>query len=187
MFELTFPERTEWTGHLKLRLWVEAVGGDDMDLFVALDKIDQAGYRVPLSYFGNHDDGPIALGWLRVSHRELDEQKSKPYQPYHTHAREQKLTPGEVVPVDIEIWPTSILFEKGEKLRVIVQGSDIYNYPSEGHTCGHTDTVNTGDHVIHTGGRYDSTCWPRSYRLGSRATASPTELTGTTSAGLEPA
>jgi hypothetical protein len=37
-----------------------------------------------------------------------------------------------------------------------VQGEDIYWYPSEGHTCGHTDTVNKGAHVIHTGGRYDS-------------------------------
>jgi hypothetical protein len=156
VFEVEFPERTELTGHMKVRLWVEADGSDDMDLFVALDKIDQAGYRVPLSYFGNHNDGPIALGWLRVSHRELDEAKSKPYQPYHTHTRELKLKPGEIVPVDIEIWPTSILFEKGEKLRVTIQGSDIYNYPSEGHTCGHNDTVNNGDHVIHTGGKYDS-------------------------------
>jgi putative CocE/NonD family hydrolase len=155
-FEVVFSERTELTGHMKLRLWVEPDGSDDMDLFVALDKIDRAGYRVPLSFFGNHNDGPIALGWLRVSHRELDEQKSKPYQPYHTHAREVKLEPGEIVPVEIEIWPTSILFEKGERLRLIVQGSDIYNYPSEGHTVGHTDTVNKGDHVLHTGGKYDS-------------------------------
>jgi predicted acyl esterase len=155
-FEVLFPERTEVTGYMKLRLWVEADGSDDMDLFVALDKIDQAGYRVPLAYFGNHNDGPIALGWLRVSHRELDEKKSTPYQPYHAHARELKLGPGEIVPVDIEIWPTSIVFDKGEKLRLTIQGDDIYDYPSEGHTCGHTDTVNRGDHVIHTGGPYDS-------------------------------
>ncbi len=156
VFELQFAEETELTGHMKLRLWVEADDGDDLDLFVALDKIDTVGFRVPFAYFGNHDDGPIALGWLRASHRELDEAKSTPYQPYHTHAREQKLEPGEIVPVDIEIWPTSVLFRAGEKLRVTVQGSDIYWYPSEGHTCGHTDTVNKGDHIIHTGGKYDS-------------------------------
>jgi len=155
-FEVEFPERTELTGHMKLRLWVQADGSDDLDLFVALEKIDQAGYLVPLAYFGNHDDGPIALGWLRASHRELDEEKSTPYQPVHKHARELKLNPGEIVPVDVEIWPTSILFEKGEKLRVVVQGSDVYYYPSEGHTCGHLDTVNKGEHVIHTGGDYDS-------------------------------
>ncbi|MCL5734425.1 MAG: CocE/NonD family hydrolase [Actinobacteria bacterium] len=156
VFEVEFPERTELTGHMKLRLWVEADGSDDMDLFVALDKVDTAGYRVPLVYFANHNDGPIALGWLRVSHRELDEAKSTPYQPVHLHQRELKLKPGETVPVDVEIWPTSILFEKGEKLRLTIQGRDIYYYPSEAHTCGHTDTVNRGNHVIHTGGKYDS-------------------------------
>jgi predicted acyl esterase len=67
-----------------------------------------------------------------------------------------KLRPDEVVPVDIEIWPTSVLFQSGEKLRLIIQGSDIYWYPSEVHTDGHLDTVNKGDHVIHTGGEHES-------------------------------
>jgi predicted acyl esterase len=155
-FEIEFSERTELTGHMNLRLWVQADGGDDLDLFVALEKVDRAGYLVPLPYFGNHHDGPIALGWLRASHRELDKEKSTPYQPVHTHAREAKLQPGDIVPVDIEIWPTSILFESGEKLRVVVQGSDIYYYPSEMHTTGHLETVNKGEHVIHTGGKRDS-------------------------------
>ncbi len=155
-FDMEFPERTELTGHTSLRLWVEADGSDDLDLFVAIEKVDRAGYLVPLAFFGNHDDGPVALGWLRASHRELDEARSTPHQPVHPHTREQKLAAGEIVPVDIEIWPTSVLFEKGEKLRLIVQGSDIYWYPSEGHTNGHLDTVNRGDHVIHTGGRYES-------------------------------
>ena len=38
----------------------------------------------------------------------------------------------------------------------MVQGSDIYYYPTEGHTVGHLDTVNKGHHVIYTGGKYDS-------------------------------
>lgn len=155
-FEMEFIERTELTGHMNLRLWVQADGSDDLDLFVAIEKVDHAGNLVPLAFFGNHDDGPVALGWLRASHRELDEERSTPHQPVLKHARELKLEPGEIVPVDIEIWPTSILFDKGERLRLIVQGSDIYWYPTEGHTNGHLDTVNTGDHVIHTGGRYES-------------------------------
>jgi predicted acyl esterase len=127
-FEFQFDRRTELTGYMKLKLWVEATGSDDMDLFVALEKIDRAGYVVPFPFFGNHDDGPVALGWLRVSHRELDERKSSPYQPYHKHQREIKLKAGEIVPVEIEIWPSSTLFKRGERLRIIVQGSDIYFY-----------------------------------------------------------
>jgi predicted acyl esterase len=155
-FEFCFDERTELTGYIKLKLWVQAAGSDDMDLFVAIEKVDRAGYIVPFAFFGNHNDGPVALGWLRVSHRELDEEKSTPYQPVYKHAKQIKLNHGEIVPVEIEIWPTSVLFEQGEKLRVVVQGSDIYNYPEEVQSNGHTATVNKGKHVIYTGGRYDS-------------------------------
>jgi uncharacterized protein len=155
-FEFQFDEQTELTGYMKLKLWVKADGSDDMDLFVAVEKIDRCGYIVPFLLFGNHDDGPVALGWLRVSHRELDEAKSTPFQPVHKHTREIKLQTGEIVPVEIEIWPTSVLFEKGEKLRIIVQGSDIYHYPEDVHSDGHTETVNRGEHVIYTGGKYDS-------------------------------
>ena len=155
-FEIKFNEKTELTGHMKLKLWVQANGSDDMDLFVAIEKIDRSGNLVPFAFFGNHDDGPVALGWLRVSHRELDEKQSTPYQPVHKHAREIKLKASEIVPVEIEIWPSSTLFEAGETLRLIVQGSDIYWYPTEIHTDGHTNTVNKGKHVIYTGGKYDS-------------------------------
>jgi predicted acyl esterase len=155
-FEFEFDKKTELTGHMKLKLWVQANGSDDMDLFVAIEKIDRAGYMVPFAFFGNHDDGPVALGWLRVSHRELDKKRSTPYQPFHAHEREIKLKAGEIVPVEIEIWPSSTLFDRGEKLRVVVQGSDIHAYPEERHTNQHTETVNRGKHVIYSGGKYDS-------------------------------
>jgi uncharacterized protein len=107
-------------------------------------------------YFAFHTDGPVALGWLRASHRELDPERSTPSQPVHSHRREQRLSPDEIVPVEIEIWPSSTLFRKGETLRVLVQGKDIYVY-EEAHTQGsHLDLRNAGEHVIHTGGRYPS-------------------------------
>jgi hypothetical protein len=155
-FEFKFNEKTELTGHMKLRLWVQANGSDDMDLFVAIEKIDRTGDLVRFPFFTNHNDGPVASGWLRVSHRELDEKKSTPYQPFYKHQRQIMLKPGEIVPVDIEILPSSTLFERGEKLRVVVQGSDIYYYLTESLIMGHSSTVNKGEHVIYTGGKYDS-------------------------------
>jgi predicted acyl esterase len=98
----------------------------------------------------------VALGWLRVSHRELDVEKSTPYQPFHKHERELKLGAGEIVPVETEIWPSSTLFEQDEKLKVTVQGSDIYWRPEGGHTIQHQSSINRGEHVIYTGGKYDS-------------------------------
>ena len=56
---------------------------------------------------------PVAQGWLRASHRKLDPKLSTAYRPYHTHDEKQPLKPGEVVALDIEIWPTSIVVPGG--------------------------------------------------------------------------
>ncbi|MBO9519324.1 MAG: CocE/NonD family hydrolase [Porphyrobacter sp.] len=157
VFDFRFDEDTELTGYSKLKLWVEAVGADDLDLFVALQKLDAEGKPVGFYFYAFYDNGPIALGWLRASHRELDAARSTPWQPVHSHLREQLLRPGEVVPVEIEIWPSSTLFRAGESLRVVVKGMDIYrdalpNLPF----ARHEDLRNKGQHLIHAGGSYDS-------------------------------
>jgi uncharacterized protein len=151
-----FTQTTELIGPMKLRLWVEAEGADDMDLFVGVQKLDAQGGLVPFSFLNALEDGPVALGWLRVSHRELDTKRSTPEQPWHTHRIEQRLKPGEVVPVEIEIWPSGTRFAPGEQLRVLVQGSDIQQYPPGVVSMAHSVTRNMGTHVIHAGGRYDS-------------------------------
>ncbi len=157
VFDYSFAEDTELTGHMKLRLWVEAVGADDMDLFVAIQKLERDGAQVPFVFYAMNEDGPVALGWLRASHRELDPARSRPEQPFHPHTREERLRPGEPVPVEIEIWPSSTLFRAGQKLRVVVQGSDImaHGIPNAPY-ARHESTRNQGEHVIHTGGAFDS-------------------------------
>ena len=154
--DYVFAEKTELTGHMKLRLWVEAPDADDMDLFVAIQKFDRKGRYVPFAGFNCLEDGPVALGWLRASHRELDKKRSTAQQPWLLHLRKLKLKRGVPTPVDIEIWPSSTLFAKGEKLRVVVQGSDIYKYARWIVRAGHPKTINAGQHIIHTGGKYDS-------------------------------
>ena len=149
---------TEITGHASLRLWVEASGSDDMDLFVALQKLDVDGNEVGFTFYAFYDNGPIALGWQRVSHRPLDPALSTPERPVHLHTAEERLGAGECVPVEIEIWPFSASFEAGETLRLVIAGRDIYRkeeavmlpFPL------HEETRNRGRHVIRSGGRYDS-------------------------------
>jgi uncharacterized protein len=156
VFDFSFEHATDLVGHMKLKLFVSTQQGDDMDLFVAVQKIDVDGKLVPFTYYAQFEDGPVALGWLRVSHRELDHERSTEFQPVLKHLREQKLAVGEIVPVDIEIWPSATSFAKGEHLRLVVQGSDIYRYPEPLVYARHEDSVNTGQHVIHAGGEYES-------------------------------
>ena len=156
VFSIAFDKDTELTGYMKLRLWVSAKGSDDMDLFVGVKKFDRRGKEVFLPDFNHIEHGQVASGWLRVSHRELDEQRSTLYQPWLKHQRLLKLKEGEIVPVEIEIWPSSILFRAGESLRLVVQGSEIVTSNLMPLRCGHGETVNKGEHIIHTGGEYDS-------------------------------
>jgi uncharacterized protein len=156
VFDHTFASDTELTGYMKLRLWVAAEGADNMDLFVGVQKLDRDGERVPFPFFSTFDDGDVALGWLRVSRRELDEAASVPHQPVYRHLKDEPLRPGEVVPVDIEIWPSGTLFRAGETLRLVVQGQDLHVYPEDAFAQRHAYTVNAGRHVLHTGGRYGS-------------------------------
>jgi predicted acyl esterase len=153
-FTTTFSDDTELTGHTKLRLWVSTTEGDDMDLFVALRKLDVNGDEVHFYAKAGYLYGPVAMGWLRVSERALDDDRSTPWQPVLSHDDPQPLTPGEIVPVDIEILPSSTLFRSGESLRLEVRGSDFFEHPALAHA--YSRDVNRGRHSIHTGGDYDS-------------------------------
>jgi uncharacterized protein len=157
-FEFVFEQATELVGHMKLKLFMSAQTADDMDVFVGVYKFDAQGQFVPFAYYTYFDDGPVALGWLRASHRELDEARSTEYQPVLLHQRELKLQPGKVEPLEIEIWPSGTLFEAGSRLRLIVQGTDLQKYSKTRHPVytRHEDSVNHGRHVIHTGGAADS-------------------------------
>ena len=129
-----------------------------MDLFTAVQKFDADGKLVNFYYITRFTFGHAAHGWLRASHRELDAARSTAHQPVHTHQREQMLGAGEIVPVEIEIWPSSTLFRAGETMRVVVMGRDPFP-PSDAPGAGiafHPETRNAGRHIIHTGGRFDS-------------------------------
>ena len=112
----------EITGPLAAKLWVSS-DATDADLFLVLRLYDPAGQEV--TFIGANDPRvPVALGWLRASHRKLDTKMSRPYRPWHTHDEEWPLKPGEPVELDIEIWPTSIVAPPGYRLALTVRGKD---------------------------------------------------------------
>ncbi len=112
----TFDKETELTGYMKLHLWVAAMDNDDMDLKVTVEKVSADGKILNQNMFGEVS----ANGQLRVSCRKLDEKKSAAAQPYLVGNSEQKLKAGEVVPVEIGIWPMGMIYHKGESLRLTI-------------------------------------------------------------------
>jgi uncharacterized protein len=151
-FGMRFERDTELTGEMNLTLWVSTSAGNDLDLFAVLRKLDAAGREVHFFGYNGFMDDAVAKGWLRTSHRELDPARSRPSRPWHTHATVQPVEPGAVVPVQIEILPSSTLFEAGTRLVVDVLGHDAARYPA----LRHARLANRGTHTIYTGGGYDS-------------------------------
>jgi uncharacterized protein len=125
---LTAPlaQETEITGPSALRLYLSSSTAD-ADIFAVL-RVLSPDLKEVVFQGAIDPHTPVGQGWLRASHRQLDRKLSTPYRPYHTHARKQPLKPGEVVALDIEIWPTSIVVPAGYRIGLSVRGKD-YVYP----------------------------------------------------------
>ncbi|MBN8210301.1 CocE/NonD family hydrolase [Bacillus sp. NTK071] len=74
----------------------------------------------------------ITAGWLAASHRAVDETKSRflneeNIQPWHPFTRNavKKVTPNEVMELNVEIFPTNVVIKEGHKLRVAIGPSDF--------------------------------------------------------------
>ena len=109
-------------GHAKLVMWVSS-STDDMDIHASLRVYDESGEQL---VYPTDDHGidapqkpPIQVGRLKVSQRKLDSEKSSHFQPVHTHLESdsQKLTPGEIVQVEVGFWPLTAEIREGQPHR----------------------------------------------------------------------
>ncbi|KAF5544572.1 hydrolase family [Fusarium napiforme] len=117
-----FEAETEITGHVVAHLNV-SVSPDpsgptpsDIDLFVTLRHFDPSGEEV--FYTGTAGDPvPLTKGWLRVSLRKVDSEhpKHREWLPHRNYTSKdvQPVIQGEVYGVDIEVWPTNVIVDKG--------------------------------------------------------------------------
>ncbi|MBV8173349.1 MAG: hypothetical protein JO151_02145 [Verrucomicrobia bacterium] len=94
VFSIRFERALELIGSIRLKLWVSTSEGDDLDLFVVLQKLDSSGSEVFFSGYNGYERDSLAKGWLRASHRELDAARSMPLRPWHSHTRIQNATSG---------------------------------------------------------------------------------------------
>jgi uncharacterized protein len=111
-----FEEDTEIVGPMAIYLYA-AIATDDADFIVKVKDVSPDGSEFVLS-----------RGWLKASHRVLDSEKSKPWQPYHPHRRPTPVVPGEINEYAIEIRPIANLFKKGHRIKIEVWSCD---YPLE--------------------------------------------------------
>ncbi|KAH6722758.1 Alpha/Beta hydrolase protein [Leptodontidium sp. MPI-SDFR-AT-0119] len=179
-FTHTFNKYTEILGPSRVKLFMSTKDHDDMDVFVILRKLDADGsalvsLNVPLD---RHPPGTTIdkvenlnlykhwgpFGRLRASKRAhgqdpmlSEEQLSlqAPTELWLPYDKEEKIHPGTIVELDIPIWPTGIVFEAGESLRLEVCGHiyDLHEWPDVGRLMGN---LNKGVHKLHTSEEFPS-------------------------------
>lgn len=153
VFDVTFEEDTELSGHSALKLWASPEDARDMDLFVTLRKLNAEGHEVRFKSEVAPGRQPVDQGWLRLSKRELDEERSEPWLPVQQSVAAgepaQPVEPGAVVPAHVQIVGSSTLFSAGETLRLEVSGT---HGVEDNLLATYDDLVNEGAHSVHTGG-----------------------------------
>jgi hypothetical protein len=104
------------TGPASMRL-VASSSAPDTDWIVRLSDVKPDGTATLLTE-----------GYLRASHRELDQARSLPERPYHTHTNPQPIEPGRFIRYEIEVWPTANEFKPGHRLRIQLTSHDSPNH-----------------------------------------------------------
>lgn len=91
-------------------LWLESTA-PDVDVQVTLSEVRPDGQEVY-----------VISGWLRASHRKLDEAASTILRPVQTHREEDAadLPPGEFAEMRVELFPFAHVFRAGSQVRILV-------------------------------------------------------------------
>jgi predicted acyl esterase len=175
-----FNSYTELIGYSQVRLYMSCTETNDMDVYVICRKLDASGQplmqiNIPLEALPagtTAEDVPNLNifkylgpnGRLRASHRELSTDPTlnkkqtamlAPAVAWHPHYKEDKITPGQIVCLDIPLWPSGIIFESGESIRLEIKGHEVTlpEFPALDRVPGN---LNRGKHVVHTGPEHPS-------------------------------
>ena len=135
-------DETEITGYIVAHLNVSVsasvhdISPSDIELFLTLRHLTAE--RKEVHYTGiTGEPVPLSKGWLRVSHRKVnkDHPRHRDWLPYRDHFARDVLPvlPGEVYPVDVEVWATTVIASKGDRLVLEVASGDTEGSGLFGH------------------------------------------------------
>ncbi|HJT95932.1 MAG TPA: CocE/NonD family hydrolase [Mycobacterium sp.] len=124
-FRTAFDEDVELAGSMAVHLYLSAQGASDVDVYVFVRKLDAAGEPL-MAYLPMGVPLPGAKGQLRTSHRELDTDASTELVPVHRHEITHPLAPGEIVSIDVPIWPLAMTWHAGEQLELLISTQDLF-------------------------------------------------------------
>jgi putative CocE/NonD family hydrolase len=142
---------------------LEVIGPARLRLFASSDQVDtdfvvRLSDQVPTPATMHPELAPPAVvvsrGWLRASHRELDDHASTELRPHHSHRDPQPLVPEEVYAFEIELMPLAHVFRAGHRIRLELANGDS---PVSEAIFAHYYTLWSGTDTIHHSDRFPST------------------------------
>jgi len=168
-FTYTFPSKTILTGPSTVVLSIAAQDHNDLDIHAHIFKASASGTML------SHLNIPIPAntpsevaekmtqnrvwrylgpsGMLRASKRHVaDALRGKTWETLSME-REDKVAPGEVVRLRVQLWPTGMVFEAGEMMVLKISGREMGLRDLPG--AAEMANENVGKHVIHIGGEME--------------------------------
>ena len=177
-FTYAFLTKTVLIGPSTLVIDIAAPSHDDLDVHTHIFKADASGAFLshlnmpvpPSSSSSSSSSSPASTvetmtqnriwhylgpnGMLRASKRHVHGALLTRTWETLSHEGEEKVKPGEVVRLRVQLWPTGIVFEAGEQLVLKISGREmgLRGLPQS----PEPSNMNKGKHVLHFGGSYEN-------------------------------
>ena len=141
---------------MRLRVPV-SVERNDLTLFACIRKMHDGREVVFEGSYGFTED-IVTRGWLRASHRQVDQARSTTWEAFHPHTTEQPVPSGEIVDLDLTLLPSATRFAAGDEL--VLHLRDQWFFPANQIT-GQFPAIYARTRPqrwrIHTGGPHQAT------------------------------
>lgn len=100
------------------------IGTGAAHIFAEIDQPDTNFILRLWDYAPNGKRQLITTGYLKASHRELDEERTTHGSPYHPHTRAVPVEPGKIEEYIIRLYPFAASFQPGHKLTVELSNAE---------------------------------------------------------------
>jgi len=125
-FSHRFDRETDVVGPMRLRVRVGAERGD-LTLFAGVRKFHHGREVVFEGSYGFTED-VVTRGWLRASHRAIDDARSTEWEASHPHTFAEPIPRDEAVDLDLALLPSATRFAAGDEL--VLELRDRWFFPA---------------------------------------------------------
>ncbi|MFC1846279.1 CocE/NonD family hydrolase, partial [Chloroflexota bacterium] len=135
----------------------EVTGPLALYLYASIDQ-DDTNWIIKLFDSSDKGDQQLGRGYLKASHRALDESQSTPLDPFHPHTSKEPVVPGKIYLYTIGIQPIGHVFRGGHRLKLEIRSMEHCNEGAQGqpphtvHLCSSRTTL----HNIYRNKEYQS-------------------------------